>query len=256
MDTKMPNLTDLANKFGTDKGTQIGNRHGYSAVYDKLFAPRQEDDIRLLEVGLSMDGSIDEWFSASRLVSHIPSIELWLAYFRRATVAGLDIADCSGLVLDPRFSFIRADCGDKEALRKAAKGRQFDIIIDDGSHASFHQQMTMLEFFPTLSSGGMYIVEDLDWQPDFEQTLPPVPKTADLFSWLATAPKAEWSAIPCAASWTNVFNAIKDIRVYRRSEIDAIAGIERYTKRPWWKQILRKKPQPPDPIKLAVITKL
>ena len=44
----------------------------------------------------------------------------------------------------------------------------FDVIIDDGSHASFDQQQTLREFFPLLSDGGWYFVEDLDWQPPGE----------------------------------------------------------------------------------------
>jgi hypothetical protein len=43
-----------------------------------------------------------------------------------------------------------------------------DVIIDDGSHASFDQQMTFREFFPLLADGGWYFIEDLDWQPPGE----------------------------------------------------------------------------------------
>ena len=39
------------------------------------------------------------------------------------------------------------------------------MIIDDGSHASFDQQLTFREFFPLLADGGLYFIEDLDWRP-------------------------------------------------------------------------------------------
>jgi hypothetical protein len=42
------------------------------------------------------------------------------------------------------------------------------VIIDDGSHASFDQQMTFREFFPLLAEGGWYFIEDIDWQPPGE----------------------------------------------------------------------------------------
>jgi hypothetical protein len=42
------------------------------------------------------------------------------------------------------------------------------VIIDDGSHASFDQQLTLREFFPLLADGGWYFIEDLDWQPPGE----------------------------------------------------------------------------------------
>lgn len=44
----------------------------------------------------------------------------------------------------------------------------FDVIIDDGSHASFDQQLTLSHFFPLLADGGWYFIEDLDWQPQDE----------------------------------------------------------------------------------------
>lgn len=58
------------------------------------------------------------------------------------------------------------------------------IAIDDASHASHHQQNAFLEVFPRLESGGLYVIEDLRWQPDtYEQ--PGITKTAALFrSWL------------------------------------------------------------------------
>lgn len=43
-----------------------------------------------------------------------------------------------------------------------------DVIIDDGSHASADQQMTLAELFPLLADGGWYFIEDLDWQPPGE----------------------------------------------------------------------------------------
>jgi len=60
-----------------------------------------------------------------------------------------------------------------------AVGRPFDIIIEDASHASHHQQIALGVLFPHLRSGGLYIIEDLHWQdPGLEK--PNVPKTNDL----------------------------------------------------------------------------
>jgi len=61
----------------------------------------------------------------------------------------------------------------------------FDIIVDDASHASFHQQLTMLRLFPLLKAGGFYIIEDLNWQPTiYEAQFPKVPKTSKLLAGL------------------------------------------------------------------------
>ena len=57
---------------------------------------------------------------------------------------------------------------------------KLDIVIDDASHASHHQQNGFLEIFPKLKSGGLYIIEDLRWQPDMMEK-PGITKTGELF---------------------------------------------------------------------------
>ena len=44
----------------------------------------------------------------------------------------------------------------------------FDIIIDDGSHYSPHQQKTLGYLFPKLKAGGLFIIEDLHYTPKKE----------------------------------------------------------------------------------------
>ena len=50
----------------------------------------------------------------------------------------------------------------------------------NASHASHHQQNALLEVFPRLPSGALYIIEDLRWQPETYER-PGITKTADLF---------------------------------------------------------------------------
>ena len=105
---------------------------------------------------------------------------MWLDYFPQASVAGFDIDDFSGVRL-PRARIFRGDQGNASDLIQV--GREcgmFDVIIDDGSHASFHQQLTIETLFPFLKPGGLFVIEDLAWQPaDLERALPRVPKTTD-----------------------------------------------------------------------------
>jgi len=92
--------------------------------------------------------------SAGRRVNDIPSIRMWHEYFPLAHIHGLDISDFSAFETD-WFKFFRADCGNRNELAKVANaGIPFDIIIDDGSHASFHQQLTMEMLLPALRPGG------------------------------------------------------------------------------------------------------
>jgi SAM-dependent methyltransferase len=106
---------------------------------------------------------------------------MWHDFLPHAHIYGVDISDFSDFATD-WFTFLRADCGSAEELRNIAnRGVEFDIIVDDGSHASFHQQLTLIELFKCLKPGGLFIIEDLTWQPsEYEQALPRVPKTAEV----------------------------------------------------------------------------
>ena len=46
---------------------------------------------------------------------------------------------------------------------------EFGLVIDDGSHASSHQQISLGSLFRRVEPGGLYVIEDLHWQP-FSET--------------------------------------------------------------------------------------
>lgn len=193
----MTSLTQLANTFGTDKGTVVAQGHGYTIVYDMLLAPLRDRDLSICEVGLSRGGPEVVGGAAARDVLSVPSVRMWREFFPRAHITGVDISDCSEFETD-WFSFVQADCGVEEELaRVAATGRTFDIVVDDGSHAAFHQQLTMLHLFPLVKPGGLYIIEDLDWQPEtYARSLPRVPRTDALIEqFIASGRFAETGAI-------------------------------------------------------------
>jgi hypothetical protein len=198
-------LTALANKNRTDKGTVAGQGHGYSLLYDLLFAGRRLEALNFCEIGLCIGGPEVVTGSIDRTVNDLPSIKMWQEYFPNAKLYGVDISDFSSFETD-RFKFVRADAGDEKQLQKVADlGVPFDVIIDDGSHAPFHQQRAFLSLFPTLRPGGLFIIEDIQWQPStYSQTLPRVPRTDVLlnqfvaggrFSETGALPLAEWKAL-------------------------------------------------------------
>ncbi len=176
------NLTELANRFRSDKGTVHGNPpHRYSHLYDLLFAPYRNQSIRFPEMGLAiggpeLGGPIDRQVNS-------PSISIWLEYFPNAQIYGFDISDFSHMV-HPHFTFTRSDSGIKADLQKLANvSLHLDIIIDDAFHASYHQQLALKLLYPKLAAGGFYVVEDLYWQAmPFGTMLPKVPKTAELLN--------------------------------------------------------------------------
>jgi SAM-dependent methyltransferase len=177
----MRSLTELANESKTDKGTTWGDRHGYTLVYEMLFSPYRASKINLLEIGLQTRPEADH--SAEKSGSDIPSVKIWQEYLLQAHIYGVDISDFSAFAGE-RFTFIQADCGSPEQLDGIAKHGVFDIVIDDGSHASFHQQTTILNLFGALKPGGLYIIEDLHWQPSYERDLPRVNPTTEVLKTL------------------------------------------------------------------------
>ena len=55
-------LTELCNRFGTDKGTTVGGwPHAYSELYEPLFAPWRDQVVRLLEIGVFDGASLRVW---------------------------------------------------------------------------------------------------------------------------------------------------------------------------------------------------
>jgi hypothetical protein len=67
----LQSLADLvaSGRYATDKTP------GYLALYDELFAPLRDRDIRLLELGVKQGGSL----------------ELWRDYFPLGRIVGLDM---------------------------------------------------------------------------------------------------------------------------------------------------------------------
>jgi len=167
-------LTRLAHRYRSDKGVTIFPFNGYSVHYERLFAPLRRRPIKILEIGLAR---VDD---RSELPTSCPSLNIWLEYFPRASVWGFDIDDFSRVTM-PRTRIFRGDQGNPDDLAAlVARCPVFDIIIDDGSHASYHQQITLKTLFSHLASEGLYVIEDLAWQPvALEASLPKTRKTVD-----------------------------------------------------------------------------
>lgn len=163
-------LTSLANRYGSDKGS--GRRgHQYTRVYSELFRGLRDRPVRLLEVGLLglRTGGWDD--NALRDAGRArgrdaPSLRLWSHYFPRGEIFGFDLNDFSGVEV-ARCRIFQGDASRPEDLRAMLGeiGGKLDIIIDDASHASHHQQIALETLFPAVAPGGFYIIEDLFVQP-------------------------------------------------------------------------------------------
>ena len=177
-------LTSLANRYGTDKGT--GRRgHHYTRIYSELFEPLRDRPVRMLEIGLMgmrQDGWDDPKLRDSGKAHGLdaPSLKLWAHYFPSGEIFGLDFNDFTAVEI-PRAHIFQADASSPAELAAVLDkvGGQLDIIIDDASHASDHQQITLGALFPALKPGGIYIIEDLFVQPA-DREPPDATKTADV----------------------------------------------------------------------------
>jgi len=193
--TKTWELDRLANKYKTDKGSMYFNAHAYAAVYEAYVAEIKAQPIRLLELGMlrhdiqarKPDGPYDD----------APSLFMWREYFTSegAEIIGFDKADFSEVKLPQGCRIVRGDVGNPDDLVAVAGACQggFDVIVDDASHASHHQQIALATLFPYLKSGGYYFVEDLCYQPPHLE-LPGATKTKTFLELLrdGSAPMSEF----------------------------------------------------------------
>jgi|GEM_PF-1250750 hypothetical protein len=158
-------LTHLANQFGSDKGDTALCAHAYTRVYEALLGAARLQPLRLLEIGL-VHGHTQDTLGERLHEVGCPSLRMWAGYLPQASLFGFDIVDFRTLS-EPRMTIFQGDqasVADLTALVEQAGG-PFDVIIDDGSHASHHQQITLAALFPHLAPGGLYCIEDLHYQP-------------------------------------------------------------------------------------------
>jgi hypothetical protein len=141
-------LIDVVQYYNTDKH----HEHNYfNLIYSELFKNNYKDVKKFIEIGV-LDGG---------------SVELWRDYFVNAEIIALDyniqntINKLSGKNLD-RITFQSIDQSDPIQLEElTTQYSDVDVIMDDGSHRMYDQQITLAKTFKMLKSEGIYVLEDL-----------------------------------------------------------------------------------------------
>jgi hypothetical protein len=144
-------LTEIANRLGTDKGTQHFEYHSYTETYQELFYPLKDEKIKMLEIGVA-----DPRFPGA-------SIKMWTEFFSNIDFIGFDInQDCKKYEKENVQIFI-GDQSVTEDLNQCVSeyGGDYDIIIDDGLHTHFHHIKSFEVLYPHLKENGLYVIEDL-----------------------------------------------------------------------------------------------
>lgn len=154
-------LYESAVKYGSDKA-----EHGYCEFYEKYLSDPPK---KLLEIGV---------FKGS-------SIRMWKEYFPNTEIHGLDLFEENPIPDIPGVTFHKGHQCDWQLLEQLRK-ENFDVIIDDGSHASRDQLMTFFGLF----NGGRYFIEDTHcaFHDFYRQGLPEIAACRQLFSDLWDSP--------------------------------------------------------------------
>lgn len=166
------NLTQLANKFETDKGNADKSKlswgkdwpehicMGYTETYEKYMNPLRENPVKFFEIGIC-----DKRFPYA-------SPKMWLSYFKTIDLYCVDnfwgnyLKDKENeieMINDWGVNFIYADQGnfcDWNELKQECPN-DFDFFVEDGSHWPNHMIVSLWQARDLLKSGGYYFMEDL-----------------------------------------------------------------------------------------------
>jgi hypothetical protein len=156
-------LCELFYKYGSDKCPEI--YHSYSEYYYDILSPYKDNIKEVIEIGIGtetlMRPIVGERYQLGA------SLRAWRDFFKFANIYGLDI-EKSSFFEDERIYCYWTDQSNKSCLeetisniKKFNSGKNFDLIIDDGSHLIPHMILSFNTLFKYLNKGGFYIIEDI-----------------------------------------------------------------------------------------------
>lgn len=141
----MTTLTQLANKYTSDKGTEHYEKHGYTEEYARYIP--QKGEFNLLEIGI--------W--------HGDSIKMWNEYNPELKIDAVDIdRNVFNYIQDSHNVKIHiGNQADPVFLASVVGDKMYDFIVDDGSHNSADIIASIKVLYKHLKPGGYYFIEDL-----------------------------------------------------------------------------------------------
>ena len=159
-------LGKLFDFFNSDKGNQFENQyahpskrtsskikgHGYSIFYQKYFENLRSNNLKILELG-SFHGN-----AAAALYF----------YFKKSKLFAADIYPDLFRYRSNRIENFYVNSSDENSIQKNIIDKfsdNFDIIIEDAGHSLKDQIISLFMLFKKLNSGGLFIIEELDF-PD------------------------------------------------------------------------------------------
>lgn len=142
-------LTRLGRWYGTNKAM---DKQLYTPLYVRHLKQLRRRSLRLLEIGIGgYQGGV---------MSGGGSLRMWRTWFPKSLIVGIDLEP--RVYREPRIVTYAGSQADADFLRMVeSDAGPFDVIIDDGSHISEHIVRSFEVLWPSLNSGGFYIIEDL-----------------------------------------------------------------------------------------------
>jgi hypothetical protein len=140
-------MNDLEKYFRQNNKRLIHKWVHYFDIYDKHFSRYRNQEVVILEIGVSQGGSL----------------QMWKDYFgKEAKIFGIDINPrCKTLEEDNIEIFIGSQ-SDRKFLKEVKRQiPPIDILIDDGGHTMLQQIVSYEELFPHIKEDGVYLCEDL-----------------------------------------------------------------------------------------------
>ena len=148
-------LTELANKYRTDKGTTAYEAHGYTEIYQKYIPA--DKTCKLLELGVQFGDSI----------------RMWNEYNPNMIVHAVDYnAHLMRYDGNEKFTFHVGNQSDEQFMNGVLEQiSDLDFVVDDGSHYLNDTFASFTYIFPRLKKGAVYFIEDLHFPPSEPKNL-------------------------------------------------------------------------------------
>ena len=141
-------IINLLHKYKSDKVLQ----HEYGGIYEEILIPFKDEPIILLELGTG--GYIYE--NKGGL-----SAKAFRDYFQNGLIITVDMFPKTCLDGEERIKFYQGDQNDPAVTEMIiAMNGSPSIIIDDASHINPVTLESFKLLWPSLKSGGLYIIED------------------------------------------------------------------------------------------------
>jgi hypothetical protein len=138
---------DLERYFRQNDKRLIDKWLHYFDIYDRHFSRYRNQEVVILEIGVSQGGSL----------------QMWKDYFgEKAKIFGIDIdTRCKALEEENIKIFIGSQ-SDRKFLKEVRRQiPPIDMLVDDGGHLMVQQIVSYEELFPHIKEDGVYLCEDL-----------------------------------------------------------------------------------------------